>query len=268
MKKFILIIIIAVSIIGGYCYITVKGKGAVMDQQETIAMKSNLIEESREEKQEEKIDNNLFVEESKVDDNEDVNVDKTENDEKSQEDATPKIEQKIDQPKKNVVNEKKTIVAQETKQETKVEDKQQQKQEIKTETKTEEKKENPKQATGNEKLANTRYTKVNTEVIPTIINILNDEISKDEELKRYGSKAIKAKKEDIGGNTSGFTYMFVKDIEKGKVPGNYTIFEQRIRNTVGAYGKYYVYAEDEYVYDAKGINSYWSQTLVWIYITF
>ena len=25
-----------------------------------------------------------------------------------------------------------------------------------------------------------------------------------------------------------------------------------------------VYAEDEYVYDSKGINSYWTQTLVYI----
>ena len=269
MKKIIPIIIIAVSIIGGYCYITIKEKETVVNQQEIVAMTSNTIEETnKEEKQEEKIDNSITVEEIKIDGSEDINVGKTENSEKSQENAAPKDEQKTAQPKKKIENEKNTISKQENKKETKVENKEQQKQEIKTETKQEEKKETPKQTVGNEKLANTRYTKVNTEVIPTIINILNDEISKNEKLKKYGSKAIKAKKEDIGGNTSGFTYMFVKDITKGKVPGNYTVFEQRIRNTVGAYGKYYVYAEDEYVYDSKGINSYWSQTLVWIYITF
>lgn len=121
---------------------------------------------------------------------------------------------------------------------------------------------------GNPKLANTRYTETNTEVIPEIMNILDDEIAKDEELTRYGSKAVKGNKQDAYKNTNGFTYRFVKDIEKGKVKGNYAIFEQRVRNNVGAYGKYFVYAEDEYVYDAKGIAPHWSQTLVWIYVTF
>lgn len=268
MKKIIPIIIIAVSIIGGYYYITIKENEKVMNQQKIAPISNTVGENYKEEKQEEKIDNSINEAELKINGSEDINVGKTENDEKSQENAAPKDEQKTAQPKKKIENEKNTISKQENKKETKVENKEQQKQEIKTETKQEEKKETPKQTVGNEKLANTRYTKVNTEVIPTIINILNDEISKNEKLKKYGSKAIKAKKEDIGGNTSGFTYMFVKDITKGKVPGNYTVFEQRVRNTVGAYGKYFVYAEDEYVYDAKGINSYWSQTLVWIYITF
>ena len=233
MKKIIPIIIIAVSIIGGYYYITIKENEKVMNQQKIAIISNTVGENYKEEKQEEKMDNSITVEEIKIDGSEDINVGKTENSEKSQENAAPKDEQKTAQPKKKIENEKNTISKQENKKET-----------------------------------NTRYTKVNTEVIPTIINILNDEISKNEKLKKYGSKAIKAKKEDIGGNTSGFTYMFVKDITKGKVPGNYTVFEQRIRNTVGAYGKYYVYAEDEYVYDSKGSNSYWSQTLVWIYITF
>lgn len=268
MKKIIPIIIIVVSIIGGYYYITIKENEKVMNQQE-IAQTTNTVRENyKEEKQEEKIDNSITEDELKINDSEDINVGKTKNDEKSQEYAAPKDEQKTAQPKKKIESEKKVTSKQETKKETKVENKQQQKQEIKKETKQEEKKETPKQTVENEKLANRRYTKVNTEVIPTIINILNDEISKNEKLQKYGSKAIKAKKEEIGGNTSGFTYLFVKDITKGKVPGNYIVFEQRIRNTVGAYGKYYVYAEDEYVYDSKGINSYWSQTLVWIYITF
>ena len=268
MKKIIPIIIIAVSIIGGYYYITIKENEKVMNQQKIAIISNTVGENYKEEKQEEKMDNSITVEEIKIDGSEDINVGKTENSEKSQENAAPKDEQKTAQPKKKIENEKKVISKQENKKETKVENKEQQKQEIKTETKQEEKKETPKQTVENEKLANTRYTKVNTEVIPTIINILNDEISKNEKLQKYGSKAIKAKKEEIGGNTSGFTYLFVKDITKGKVPGNYIVFEQRIRNTVGAYGKYYVYAEDEYVYDSKGINSYWSQTLVWIYITF
>ena len=127
---------------------------------------------------------------------------------------------------------------------------------------------NSNQNKGNPALANTRYTETNTEVIPEIINILNNEIAKNQDLKDYGSKASKGNKADAYANTSGFTYRFVKDIDKGKVKGNYTIFEERIKNNIGAFGTYWVYAEDEYVYDAKGISPHWSQTLVWIYVTF
>lgn len=161
--------------------------------------------------------------------------------------------------------------SEETKVETKVENKTPVKTD-KTNNNTEGKKQdtgsNTNKQQGNPKLANTKYTETNTEVIPEIINILNNEIAKDVELKNYGSKAVKGNKQDAYKNTSGFTYRFVKDINKGKVKGNYAIFEQRVRNTVGAYGNYWVYAEDEYVYDAKGIAPHWSQTLVWIYITF
>lgn len=142
----------------------------------------------------------------------------------------------------------------------------------KTNGNTEDKKQdsgsNTNKQQGNPALSNTKYTETNTEVIPEIINILNDEIAKDEQLTKYGSKAVKGNKQDAYKNTTGFTYRFVKDIDKGKVKGNYAIFEQRVRNIVGAFGSYWVYAEDEYVYDAKGIAPHWSQTLVWIYITF
>lgn len=117
-------------------------------------------------------------------------------------------------------------------------------------------------------LANKTYRKTNNDIIPEIINILNNEISKDAELVEYGSKALKGTKQDAYKNTSCFTYMFVKDISKGKVSGNYTVFEQRVRNNVGAFGKYFVYAEDEYTYDSSGKNPRWSQTLVWIWVTF
>ena len=101
MKKIIPIIIIAVSIIGGYCYIIIKEKETVVNQQEIVAMTSNTIEETnKEEKQEEKMDNSITVEEIKIDGSEDINVGKTENDEKSQENAAPKDEQKTVQPKK------------------------------------------------------------------------------------------------------------------------------------------------------------------------
>jgi hypothetical protein len=60
----------------------------------------------------------------------------------------------------------------------------------------------------------------------------------------------------------------VKDITKGKVTGNYQKFTERVRNTVGSFGTYYVYAEDEYTYDGQGLNPKWSQTLVWIYVRF
>ncbi len=120
----------------------------------------------------------------------------------------------------------------------------------------------------NEKLANTTYTKVNTQVVPEIIKILEDEIRKHPELVEYGTKAMAGNKSEAYKNTHGFTYLFVKDIEKGKISGNYVTFAQRVRNNVGAFGTYCVYAEDEYVYDSKGLKPRWSQTLVWIYIKF
>ena len=117
-------------------------------------------------------------------------------------------------------------------------------------------------------LANTTFRKVNNSIVQEVINILDNEISKDEELVKFGSKALVGNKTDAYNKTSAFTYLFVKDIEKGKVAGNYESFPQRVRNNVGAFGKYYVYAEDEYTYDSRGLNPRWSQTLVWIYFTF
>ena len=117
-------------------------------------------------------------------------------------------------------------------------------------------------------LANTTFRKVNNSIVQEVINILDNEISKDEELVKFGSKALVGNKTDAYNKTSAFTYLFVKDIEKGKVAGNYESFPQRVRNNVGAFGKYYVYAEDEYTYDSRGLNPRWSQTLVWIYVTF
>lgn len=130
------------------------------------------------------------------------------------------------------------------------------------------KKDNTTTNVGNPELAYSTYRKTNTAVIPEIINILNSEIAKDKELVDFGSKAVSTNKSNAYNNTNGFTYLFVKDITKGKVAGNYKAFPERVRNTVGAFGTYYVYAEDEYTYDARGLNPKWSQTLVWIYVKF
>lgn len=130
-----------------------------------------------------------------------------------------------------------------------------------------------KQTTKEEKiehpeLANKTYTKQNTSVVPEIINILNNEISKDKELVDFGTKAVAGTKANAYKNTTGFTYMFVSDIQKGKVKGNYITFPQRVKNNVGAFGTYYVYAEDEYTYNSSGLDPKWSQTLVWIWVSF
>jgi len=117
-------------------------------------------------------------------------------------------------------------------------------------------------------LANTTYRKVNTSILSEIIDIINSEIAKDEELVAYGSKAMRGNKANAYKQTSCFTYLIVHDIMKGKVVGNYTTFTERVRNNVGAFGNYYVYAEDEYTYNSKGEDPRWSQTLVWIYVTF
>lgn len=108
-------------------------------------------------------------------------------------------------------------------------------------------------------LANKTYTKPNTAIIPEIINILNDEISKDKELVDFGTKAVAGNQKDAYKNTTGFTYIFVDKNVK---------LTQRVRNNVGAFGTYHVYAEDEYTYNGNGTNPKWSQTLVWIWVTF
>lgn len=117
-------------------------------------------------------------------------------------------------------------------------------------------------------LAYSTYRVTNTSIVPEIISILKSEISKDNELVDFGTTAVSTNKTNAYNNTSGFTYLFVKDITKGKVAGNYQSFPERVRNTVGAFGTYYVYAEDEYTYDGRGLNPKWSQTLVWIYVRF
>jgi hypothetical protein len=122
--------------------------------------------------------------------------------------------------------------------------------------------------TSKPELAYKTYRIQNTEVIPEIIEILNSEIAKSEDLVEFGSKAIAGNKTDAYNKTTAFTYLFVDDINKGKVSGNYISFPQRVRNVVGAFGTYYVYAEDEYTYNGQGLNPKWSQTLIWIYHTF
>lgn len=123
----------------------------------------------------------------------------------------------------------------------------------------------------NSDLANTSYTKINKAVINDVVNMLNSEIAKNDEfansLNKYGieTKAVPTTKDDVTQNTSAFTYMFVKDITKGKVEGNYIIFKERVQNQVKVFGTYYVYAEDEFVYNSKGTKAYWSQTLCYIY---
>lgn len=136
-----------------------------------------------------------------------------------------------------------------------------------TNDKKEEKPTTPTQ-TPRPELAYSTYRVTNTAIVPEIIKILNDEISKDNELISLGTKAVKGNKKDAYAKTSGFTYLFVSDIEKGKVSGNYVSFPQRVRNNVGSFGNYNVYAEDEFTYNGQGLNPKWSQTLVWIYITF
>lgn len=117
-------------------------------------------------------------------------------------------------------------------------------------------------------LANSTYRVTNTAIVSEIIKILNNEISKYDDLVSYGSKVFIGNKTSAYAKTTGFTYLFVNDITKGKIASNYTSFPQRVRNTVGAFGNYNVYAEDEYTYDGRGLNPKWCQTLVWIYITF
>lgn len=136
-----------------------------------------------------------------------------------------------------------------------------------TSNKTEEKPTNPTESARPE-LAYSTYRKTNNDIVPEIIKILNDEISKESDLVNFGSKAVKGNKKDAYAKTTCFTYQFVSDIEKGKVSGNYVSFPQRVRNNVGAFGNYNVYAEDEFTYNGQGLNPKWSQTLVWIYITF
>ena len=117
-------------------------------------------------------------------------------------------------------------------------------------------------------LAYKTYRATNNDILPEIISLLTGEISKDQELVNFGCKVVSTSKENAYNNTDGFTYLFVKDITKGKVTGNYQKFTERVRNTVGSFGTYYVYAEDEYTYDGQGLNPKWSQTLVWIYVRF
>lgn len=117
-------------------------------------------------------------------------------------------------------------------------------------------------------LAYKTYRVTNNDILPEIISLLTGEISKDQELVNFGCKVVSASKENAYNNTDGFTYLFVKDITKGKVTGNYQKFTERVRNTVGSFGTYYVYAEDEYTYNGQGLNPQWSQTLVWIYVRF
>lgn len=117
-------------------------------------------------------------------------------------------------------------------------------------------------------LAYKAYRVTNNDILPEIISLLTGEISKDQELVNFGCKVVSTSKENAYNNTDGFTYLFVKDITKGKVTGNYQKFTERVRNTVGSFGTYYVYAEDEYTYDGQGLNPKWSQTLVWIYVRF
>lgn len=129
-------------------------------------------------------------------------------------------------------------------------------------------KEDTETSVGNPELAYSTYRLTNTEIVPEIISILKSEIAKDKDLVEFGTTAISTNKTNAYNNTSGFTYLFVKDITKGKVTGNYKSFPERVRNTVGAFGTYYVYAEDEYTYDGRGLNPKWCQTLVWIYVRF
>lgn len=117
-------------------------------------------------------------------------------------------------------------------------------------------------------LAYKTYRATNNDILPEIISLLTGEISKDQELVNFGCKVVSTSKENAYNNTDGFTYLFVKDITKGKVTGNYQKFTERVRNTVGSFGTYYVYAEDEYTYNGQGLNPQWSQTLVWIYVRF
>ena len=139
---------------------------------------------------------------------------------------------------------------------------------ISSSSNTKEETKTPTSQVAKPELANSTYTRPNDAIVAEVIKILNDEISKDSELVDFGNKAVKGNKKDAYAKTTGFTYLFVNDINKGKVAGNYVSFPQRVRNNIGAFGNYNVYAEDEYTYDGRGLNPAWCQTLVWIYITF
>lgn len=269
MKKILIIIVLLISSFSFYGVVNENGEkvtnvNEILEMQNTTQQEKELQEDTQTELQDKE---KQIGQETKGETKEDKTETKQEVKEEIKQVAKIETKQEnkveVKQEKKTETEpktENKTEAKQENKAEVKQEEKTEQKIEDKTETNTQTKQEN-------KELANTTYRKVNTEVVPKVINILNDEIAKDEELKNFGTKAIKGTKEQVS-STSGFTYMFVKNIEKGKVAGNYTIFEQRVRNTVGAFGKYYVYAEDEYVYNSTGTESHWYQTLVWVYITF
>lgn len=242
--------------------------------------KGDLLENNSESTDEES--NNVISEEinmqteiSQLDNSEDKNVISKENsiekDQKSNINENPKnyTQEKTN---KNITSNKQKgeNISTVNDQKINTNDKKQQKvEEQKNETTNSTIKENPKkEENNNASLANTTYKKTNTEILPEIKRILEDEIKKDKELVDFGTKVIITNKSNAYSNTTGFTYMFVNKIEKGKVPGNYVKFEQRVRNNVGAFGKYYIYAEDEYVYNSEGKNPKWSQTLVWIYVRF
>jgi hypothetical protein len=125
-----------------------------------------------------------------------------------------------------------------------------------------------KEENSNSSLANATYRVTNTEVLTEIKSILENEISKDKDLVEFGTKVVTSSKSNAYANATGFTYMLVDKVENGKVEGNYQKFEQRVKNNVGAFGTYYIYAEDEFTYNSQGLNPKWSQTLVWIYVKF
>lgn len=160
----------------------------------------------------------------------------------------------------------KTSTKEETKPDTKVQTNNNPRKETPNEPQNKPTEEKPTTPTQNAKpeLAYSTYRVTNNTIVPEVIKILNDEISKDSELVAFGSKAVKGNKADALARTSGFTYLWV-DIETGKVSKKFT---ERIRNVVGGFGNYNVYAEDEFTYNAQGLNPKWSQTLVWIYLTF
>lgn len=263
MRKIIIIIVLLISSFSFYGVVNEDGEkvGSVKEilQMENITQEENsIIAENNElisiQEMEEKAESSEEKEQDIVEPKEQENIKKqTETSNKQTEIA--KTNTNTNQVINNTSNELKSNKTEES--QNKIEE------QVKKETQ-----EIKKEESENPALANTTYRKVNTEVLSEIKIILEEEISENKDLVGYGTKVINGNKTDAYRETNGFTYMFVNDITKGKINGNYKKFPERVQNTVGAVGKYYIYAEDEYVYDSKGRNPMWSQTLIWIYITF
>ena len=269
MKKIYIVIVAGIIIISMQIYLMSSKRNEYSKAIQNLEMIKENVEDSRNEN----IENNIDVEKiniveeieqtnSELEDKDDKAFDKNGNNSTIIQEKKEVIESKEDKDEKKDGDENESIIKNVEQEEKDIVEKNE-------ERPKNEEKENEQEEI-NTKLANTKYRKETREVIQEIVEILNQKIKQDENLNKIyeetgiQSYAIQANKNDINSNTTEFTYIFINDIYKGKVAGNYTKFSNRLNSYSKAVGKHMVYAEDEYVYDSRGINSYWTQTLVYI----